>query len=115
MGSLTAKEANRVIQESRKSNQNIIKKALSKIVNKNTRVVSQPVSTGRNTRKIHQLSNTTNSANTQPVSTGTNTRKTHQHPLPVSTSTNTNTRKSNQVTKTSSRKKHWLVALLEYT
>ena len=53
---LTEKEAKRVIQESRKSNQEIIKKALSKFVKlNNTTNTRPPATTSTNTRKTQQV------------------------------------------------------------
>lgn len=49
------KDANSVIQESRKSNQQIIKKALSKFVRLNNTTNTRPTPTGTNTRKTKQV------------------------------------------------------------
>lgn len=104
--SLTDREAKRVIQESRKSNQEIIKKALSKFVTLNNTTNTRPPTTSRPVA--------TSTTNVRPPATS--------HPVGTSTTnsrqlatTITNTRKTQQVVRTSppKRERHWLGVLLE--
>ena len=101
--SLTDREAKRVIQESRKSNQEIIKKALSKFVTLNNTTNTRPPVTSR-----PAATSTRPPVTSRPVATST----TNSRPLAT---TITNTRKTQQVVRTSppKRERHWLGVLLE--
>ena len=110
--SLTEKEAKRVIQESKKSNQEIIKKALSKFIKLNN-TTNTAARSSPTYRPVATSTNNRPSTN-RPVATSTNNRPSTNRPV----ATNTNNRPSNTAankgkSKSSKKERHWLGVLLE--